>query len=161
MRIGAHCGPVLVGNLGSRDRLHYTCIGDNVNFASKLEGLNKVYGTEILISEDMYQHARLRYLCRPVDFITLKGHAEQALIYEPLGARERIRDQAVDAIRLYTKSFYLMSADHLKEAEAGFRAFLELVRDDKPAMRHLKFCQERLRQLDEREPQQHQKEFPN
>jgi len=54
-----------------------------------------------------------------------------------------------------------MSADHLKEAEAGFRAFLELVRDDKPAMRHLKFCQERLRQLDEREPQQHQKEFPN
>jgi adenylate cyclase len=83
-RIGIASGHMLVGNVGTPDRFSYTVIGDTVNLASRLEGLNKLYGTPILVSESTFAAARGRVVARPVDLVQVKGTHRGIRVYEPL-----------------------------------------------------------------------------
>ena len=80
-RIGVHYGATLVGNIGSPNRMNYTIIGDTVNVAARLEGINKNYGTNIMVSEVVYEIIKDEFTLDYVDQIELKGKTEATKIY--------------------------------------------------------------------------------
>ena len=84
IRIGIATGEVLAGSLGSRRRLEYTVIGDNVNLAARLEGANKHYGTTVLVAASTVEALRSRPILRRLDLIQVKGKSQPTLAYESM-----------------------------------------------------------------------------
>jgi adenylate cyclase len=81
-RIGIHTGDAIVGNLGSSTRVNYTAVGDNINLGSRLEAINKVYGTKIVVSDSVVAAVKDFFVFRILDCITVKGKQIQHKVYE-------------------------------------------------------------------------------
>lgn len=85
VRIGIHCDAVMVGNIGSQERMSYTVMGDGVNIASRLEAINKEYGTRVCISHSVFREAGDRLCIRPIEDVAVKGRRSKIPIYELMG----------------------------------------------------------------------------
>ena len=85
-RFGIHVGDAVVGNLGSTERMNYTALGNTVNLAARLEGLNKQFGTVILVSETVYLRARHCFQFRAFESVVAKGMTKETRIFELVGA---------------------------------------------------------------------------
>ncbi|MSR31403.1 MAG: adenylate/guanylate cyclase domain-containing protein [Gemmataceae bacterium] len=120
MRIGLNTGNVIVGNIGTSERLNYTALGDAVNLASRLEGANKHYGTRILASENTVSGLQGEILCRPVDFMAVKGISQGLLVHELLGL---VKDCSADLLKqaeLTRNAWELYQARNWSEAANAY-----------------------------------------
>ena len=86
-RVGINSGDMLIGNLGSEYRFSYGAMGDNVNLGSRLEGLNKIYGTRIIIGENTQKRVRDHFLLRHLDCVRVKGKQKPVQVFELIGAK--------------------------------------------------------------------------
>src|SRR5215831_4484630 len=86
VRFGIHFGDAVVGNVGSTERMNYTVLGNSVNLAARLEGLNKGYGTTTLVSEAVRNRVEHRFRFKPIASVTAKGMTTETRVYELLGA---------------------------------------------------------------------------
>ncbi len=86
--IGLNSGNMTVGNMGSANRMDYTIMGDNVNLGSRVESVNKMYTTEVIITEYTYELVKDMVICRELDMIRVKGKEKPVKIYELLGINE-------------------------------------------------------------------------
>jgi len=120
-RTGVNSGPMLVGNLGSIYRFSYSVLGDNVNLASRLEGINKIYGTEVIIGENTANLVDGSFILRELDRVRVKGKDKAIAIYELIArVRDPLPDEKIQLLATYAEGLSAYRAQHWREALSIF-----------------------------------------
>lgn len=146
-RMGIHDGEVIIGNIGTSERVNYTAIGSPVNIASRIEKANKFYGTNIILSESVYEKVRSDFLCRPLDTVIVKGSQLGIKIYELMAPiknhpplvltpeQKRLSESFTDAFEIYHKKKW-------KHALELFEQIHEEFPKDLPTKIYIERCHE-------------------
>lgn len=139
-RFGLHAGEVIVGNIGTYDRMNYTIVGDVVNTASRVTSLNKEYHTSILITEAIKNEIGEEFLTRPIDFIAVRGKKVKIRIYELAGTKQgelKPSPEQEHLLDIFTKAYMLYEAGQYLKAKAEFQEIAKEFPNDTPTQIYL------------------------
>jgi adenylate cyclase len=139
-----HTGEALIGNIGSQRRMNYTAMGDAVNVAHRLEGLTRVYGVRVLISETVFAAVRETYEARRIDRVAVKGRRGAIDIYELLTSRGALDERRRLLRDRYGEGLHLYQARDWPSARERFFEAVCLDPDDGPSRAMLARCEEYL-----------------
>jgi adenylate cyclase len=132
-RIGIHTGLAIVGNMGYRERLNYTAVGDTVNIASRLESANKIYGTSLIVSEDAYHQCRDDFEFRRLDKISVAGRTGSLMVYELCALKDDIDKTMKTLFKYYEAGLKLYFDRNFEEAHKYFTYVLKNLPEDGPS----------------------------
>ncbi|HXJ45606.1 MAG TPA: adenylate/guanylate cyclase domain-containing protein [Candidatus Dormibacteraeota bacterium] len=143
--IGLNTGVASVGNMGSSLRYGYTALGDSVNLSSRLEGLNKDYGTHIIVNESTYNAVKdSDFVFRELDLIRVKGKLQPVTIYELVGRATDVSTEIRNLLAQFVTARALYQSRGWLEAQQAFQSILESNPTDGPSRTYWKRCQEYL-----------------
>jgi class 3 adenylate cyclase len=128
VRVGVATGEVLVGNIGSKSKYNYTVMGDVANLASRLEGVNKLYGTQILVTDRTRRDAGPGIVARRIDTVRVIGRREPVELWELLGESDQVNGQLAERMKQYESALNLYLSRQWSDARAAFDRL-----DDPPA----------------------------
>jgi len=120
VRMGINSGPMVVGNMGSKERMDYTMMGDSVNLAARLEGANKYYGSFVMLSEFTYELVKHRFFCREVDMVRVQGKDVPIRLYEVVEEMDKITEGQRRFVMLFSLA---MATFRLMEFEKAAELF--------------------------------------
>lgn len=139
-RIALNSGIVLVGNVGSTNRLSYTAIGDEVNLGAKLEVANKHYGTYMMISEQTYKLARDYIEARELDIVRVTGKTKAVKVYELIDRKGKLQKVTADVLELYQNGLREYRRREWQRAMTFFEEALRKYPHDGPSHTFMRRC---------------------
>lgn len=141
--IGINTSDMSVGNMGSDIVRSYTVMGDGVNLGSRLEGINKEYGTRIIISEFTYQEIQSEFTCREVDWVRVKGKLQPIKIYELICEGAAILPKQ-ELLNFYNDGYRLYREGQFSESLIAFKKALSKDPNDPVSQLYIERCEEYL-----------------
>ncbi len=144
-RIGINTGPMVVGNMGTPKKMDYTIMGNAVNLASRLEGVNKMYGTGILISDSTYTAGGDDFTVRKLDRVRVVGIQTPVRLYELVEEKSETDSQTLEGLETFHRGLDLFEEKRWEEALELFTAVKDILPDDGPATTYISRCREYLK----------------
>ena len=140
-RMGINTGPMTIGNVGSKQRLSYTVIGDTVNLAARLEAINKQYRSYTMISGSTYEEVKDLFHIRELDMIQVKGKSHPVKVYELIEeADTKLPDDSMAVIRAYTEGLKWYREKEWEQALRYFEKVLKIDPNEYPSILHIDRC---------------------
>ncbi|MEK7322274.1 MAG: adenylate/guanylate cyclase domain-containing protein [Pseudomonadota bacterium] len=140
-RIGLHCGDMVLGNIGALDHFEYRAVGDIVNTANRIQSLNKILGTSVLVSADTLAGMQ-GFVTRPLGAFLLAGKSQSVVVHELIGRAGDVAAAQRDFIARFAQALHHFGLGQWSEARAAFASLRQEAPDDGPSRYFAARCEQ-------------------